>query len=241
MANRYTDTAKWDKAWFRKLTPELKCAWLFLCDKCDHAGFWDVDEDALKHYVGVPISLTKLIENFPDRIEVVGPDKILLTKFVEFQYKHLNPANRVHKSVIERLEKQGVNLSSLIKNKPLKNEIKVLQVSTEGAKGEEEDKDYDKDKDPVSKNEFVHPTKLLELRMSPEAEELKGCLLPRYGKSLHRHVPKILEHWGSIDNYLRFVSDAEKSWQRGTKEYSVEGWVEYLTKERLGLVSEKRT
>lgn len=110
MAKRFTDTCKWDKAWFRKLTPIQKCIWLFLCDKCDHAGVWDIDQDAFEYFIGEKYSFDSLLKVFGDKVQQFG-DKLVIPSFVEFQYSTLKPENRVHKSVLERLAK--------VKNKPL--------------------------------------------------------------------------------------------------------------------------
>lgn len=110
MANRYRDTAIWKKAWFRTLTPTMKCVWDFLCDNCDHAGFWDIDEASLAHYVGEAVSVDQIRAVFGDKIQQID-DKLWLTKFIEFQYRcsisELNPKNKVHLSVIRLLNKQG--------------------------------------------------------------------------------------------------------------------------------------
>lgn len=133
MAKRFTDTGKWDKAWFRKLSPTEKCVWMFLCDRCDHAGVWEIDIDALEFFVGTKWRICDLESTFGDKIKVVGETKLLVTGFIDFQYGDLNPDNRVHKSVLNRLEK-------LAPSKPL--------ISTlEGAKDKDKDKEQDKAKD----------------------------------------------------------------------------------------------
>ena len=150
MAKRFTDTNKWDKAWFRKLSPRLKCAWDYLTTKCDHAGVWSIDVDALEFHVGEPVSLAELLAAFDDRVEVRG-DHLVLTGFVAFQYGELNPANRVHRSVIERLER----LSS---PSPFLDEKKPLGSPLEGAKDKDKDKDKDKEQDKGGVGGFqIHP------------------------------------------------------------------------------------
>ncbi len=130
MAKRLTDTNKWDKAWFRKMNPVDKCIWMFLCDRCDHAGLWDIDEDAFRYYVGIELSIDQVLFTFRDHVEKVG-DKLQIMDFIPFQYGHLNPENRVHKSVLDKLEKL---------------KIKTLISPFQGAK--DKDKDKAKDKDP---------------------------------------------------------------------------------------------
>lgn len=132
MAKRFTDTGKWDKAWFRKLEPLFKVAWQFLCDRCDHAGVWEVDEDALEFFIGEEITVAEILQKFDERVRLVG-NKLVIVDFAEFQYGNLNPENRVHKSVLERLEKVEANKGLV---RPLK-----------GSKDTDTDKDTDKDKE----------------------------------------------------------------------------------------------
>lgn len=126
MAKRLTDTSKWDRASFRKLSPKLKCAWQFLCDRCDHGGIWEIDLEAMGFFIGEEFSLAEILESF--NVEQIGEDKLFIPDFIEFQYGSLNPSNRVHQSVIQRAE-------SL--------KIKGLKRSLQGAM----DKDIEKDKE----------------------------------------------------------------------------------------------
>lgn len=130
MAKRFTDTAKWEKAWFRRLEPVNKCIWMFLCDRCDHAGIWDIDPEAFQYFIGADCSVASIIEVFGDRIRRVDDDKLLIVPFASYQYGHLNPENRVHKSVIDRLKK--------LENKDLSSPL-------QGAKDKDKETDTDKE------------------------------------------------------------------------------------------------
>lgn len=138
MAKRLSDTNKWDKAWFRNLAPGLKCLWFFLCDKCDHAGVWEIDEGAIEFYVGFQMPLPDIFEVFGDRVRQISPTKLWLPGFVEFQYGALNPQSRVHNSVIKILKRH--NLLQFI---PLGNPIDSIK---EKEKEKEKDKDKEKEK-----------------------------------------------------------------------------------------------
>lgn len=141
LAKRFTETSKWDKAWFRKLRPEIKCAWMFLCDRCDHAGIWHLDEEALEHFIGAPVSLVELLGSLGERVRMLGSDKLFISAFIDFQYGVLNPLNRVHKSVIDRLAKEGAY-------KPLKSPLQgVKDKDKDMDKDKVKDKDQDKEKD----------------------------------------------------------------------------------------------
>jgi hypothetical protein len=47
MAKRFIDTKIWDKSWFRKLDPKDKLIWIYILTKCDHAGIFDADWEAM--------------------------------------------------------------------------------------------------------------------------------------------------------------------------------------------------
>lgn len=135
MAKRFTDTRKWDEAWYRKLSPRLKCAWDFLGDRCDHAGVWDIDIDSMGFHVGESVTLNEILDTF--KVKPLDGNKLQIEGFIEFQYgvapADLNPANRVHRSVLQRLER-------LAPSKPLISPL-------DGAKDKDKDKDKDKEKD----------------------------------------------------------------------------------------------
>lgn len=106
MAKRFTDTGKWSKASFSELSSKMKLVWIYLCDNCDHAGVWDINEKLLSFHLGESVTVADIQEGLGDKIKVlVESGKLFLPTFVEFQYGDLNPDNRVHKSVLSRLEK----------------------------------------------------------------------------------------------------------------------------------------
>lgn len=129
MAKRFTDTDKWGKAWFRKLSPKMKCAWEFLRDNCDMAGAWDIDLDSLEFHIGERIEITDILKAFEGRVVQLGNDKLFLVTFVTFQYGELSNECKPHKAVLTRLKKLRV----------LKGYPKGIHTN--------KDKDKDKDKD----------------------------------------------------------------------------------------------
>lgn len=141
MAKRFTDTGKWDKAWFRKLGSKLRDVRQYVLDKCDHAGVIEIDLDTFEHFIGEPVSLAEISAAFRGEVRVIG-DKIFVPAFIEFQYKmaveDLNPANKVHASVLSRLRNLGI--------------FKPLGSPLEGAKDKDKELDKDKDKSKVFEN-----------------------------------------------------------------------------------------
>jgi hypothetical protein len=53
MAYRFTNTEKWDDAWFSDLKPAFKLLYLYLCDKCDIAGFLEINIRKIAYDLGI--------------------------------------------------------------------------------------------------------------------------------------------------------------------------------------------
>lgn len=139
MAKRFTDTAKWDDPWFCALSNEDKLFWTYLCDKCDHAGIWKVNEALVRFYIGSDFVVDP--SRLGGRVVVLQNGKWFVRKFVEFQYGELNPANRVHASVLKTLEKEGAY-------KFLQGAYGLSEGPYESSQGaKDKDKETDKDKD----------------------------------------------------------------------------------------------
>jgi len=100
MAKRFTDSDKWKKAWFRKLSPKYKCFWIYITDQCNHAGIWDVDFDLASMFIGEDIKSEEVLDLFPSHIHQINETKWFIIDFIEFQYKcgieWLNPKNKAH-------------------------------------------------------------------------------------------------------------------------------------------------
>lgn len=142
MAKRFTDTSKWNKPFIRSLKASYKLLWFYICDECDHAGIWQVDEEVAKIRVGKDIELDfeKAKDEFKNHIQILdNGQKWFIPDFIDFQYGELNPNNRVHQSII-----------SIHK----KHKIKPFASTLNGAKDKDKDKEQDKDKDIDDENKF---------------------------------------------------------------------------------------
>lgn len=144
MAKRFTDSNKWDDAWFLELKPELKLFWFYLLDKCDHAGIWKVNFRLASFLTGVTLSQGDVLSVLNNRVRVIRDDIWFLPKFIEFQYGALNQKNRAHASVIKILS--SYNLI----NK--QGALKGLYDNPKGVKDKDKDKDKVKDKDKDKEN-----------------------------------------------------------------------------------------
>lgn len=136
MAKRFTDTGKWAKAGFSELSIKMKLIWIYLCDNCDHAGVWDINMNLLSFQIGQRTTLPEMTEGFGDKVEL-RDNKLLIPSFIEFQYGALNPDNRVHQSVLQRLERLA----------PSMDLTSPLQGDKDKDKEKDKEKEKDKDKD----------------------------------------------------------------------------------------------
>lgn len=134
MAKRLTDTDKWEKESFSELSLKMKLVWIYLCDKCDHAGVWEPNFKLLSFNLGETVSREEIELAFGEKIRWIGK-KIFLPSFVDFQYGELNAENRVHRSVLKRLEKLQI--------KPLASPLLGAAL---GAKDKDKEKDKEKDR-----------------------------------------------------------------------------------------------
>jgi len=133
MAKRFTDTDKWKKPFIRGLDAPHKLLWFYMLDDCDHAGIWIVDLEIASIRCGHTFNEKDVLKTFNGQVDVVRKGELWFVRdFIDFQYGTLNPENRAHKSVIDKLEKYKI--------KPL---ISPLQ----GGKDKDKDKDKDIDKD----------------------------------------------------------------------------------------------
>ena len=121
MSKRFTDTDKFKKAFYRGLPSSYKLLWDYLYHDCNHAGIWHVDFEIAQIFVGkdAPINredALKLFNTGEERILVFGNGKKwLIRPFIFFQYGVLNPSVRLHRSIMDILEKEGI--------KPLPNPL----------------------------------------------------------------------------------------------------------------------
>lgn len=104
---RFTETAKWEDPWFRRLSPEMKLLWQWLLDRCDNAGIIDPDIELASFQIGYQYPMDTL-SRFGDRVEQLECGKWFIPKFIQFQYGQLSEDCKAHKPVFQSLEKHGI-------------------------------------------------------------------------------------------------------------------------------------
>jgi hypothetical protein len=137
MAKRLTGTNKWDKAWFRKLSPRHKILWQFLCDKCDQAGMWEIDLDSATHFINDEDPITENdLKVFGERVERYSKEKLWIVDFVEFQCGELSEKSPAHKPIFKLLKKY--TLLDRVLNR-VSNTLQEKEIEIEKEKEEEKE------------------------------------------------------------------------------------------------------
>jgi len=103
---RFTETQKWEDPWFRKLTPEMKLLWQWICDKCDNAGIIDADLELASFQIGYQYPSDTLLK-FGERLTVLDCGKTFIPSFIPFQCGKLSSDCAAHKPIFQSLEKHG--------------------------------------------------------------------------------------------------------------------------------------
>lgn len=113
MAKRFIDTKMWDKAWYRRLSPKCKLIWIYLLTRCDHAGIWDADWEAMNFFIGESVAYEDLPDTIKEKMfSIKEGDQYFLPSFISFQYGVLRENSKPHMSVIKRLSEKNL-LNSL--------------------------------------------------------------------------------------------------------------------------------
>lgn len=121
MAYRFSDTGKWSDEWFVDLPPSEKLLFMYLCDNCDMAGFYELSLRKLTFDTG--LSKDEIIGALKglQRGYVLSEDNkvIFIKNFLKHQKNlPLNPDNKAHRGIIGRFsnysEKFTIDLISFV-------------------------------------------------------------------------------------------------------------------------------
>ena len=116
MSKRDTVCEKWRDAWFRRLSPESKLVWIWLCDSCDIAGFIEVDLELAAFETGLaPEKIEGAIKDLARGLQAPTKDlpstkepqirPFWVRTFIKVQGNlPLNDANPCHRAILARIE-----------------------------------------------------------------------------------------------------------------------------------------
>ena len=221
MAKRFSDTEKWKKLWFRRLSPIHKCFWEYLRDNCNNAGIWEVDFELASFQIGAEIKPDEIERVFKKQFIKINDSKWFLVDFIEWQYncslEELNPKNNAHLSAIRELEK--FKIKEIIRGLPkgcARASSGPLELKLDKNKVKNLDKDTRVEEKPIKpkSTRFVKPKKT----------ELDAyCKKMNYGVNTDR----FLSHYNS--NGWKVGKNPMKSWEAALKTWHLKN-LEYDNK-----------
>lgn len=129
----FTDTGKWDDIWFRSLSPKHKLIYLYICDRCDHAGIWEYDPELLCLHTKISfIDEDEWIQALHPKIVKLPNGKWWIKNYIQFQYpkgidrryNHFAPVFKsLEKNQIDPSQFEQMTLDIKADNKPSYDEI----------------------------------------------------------------------------------------------------------------------
>lgn len=105
MAYRYSDTLKWQDEWFVDLSSCEKLLFIYLCDNCDIAGFFELSYRKIAFDTGCKESEIKgALKGLEKGVFVSDDERCLLVKnFIRHQKNlPINPENKAHHGILKR-------------------------------------------------------------------------------------------------------------------------------------------
>lgn len=110
MAYRFTDTDKWNDAWFLDLKPLAKLLFTYLCDQCDIAGFLELNIKKITFDLGADKqAVEKAMKEIDSRILYSTDSRfIFIRNFIKHQKNlPLKPEIKVRASIIDKLKEKS--------------------------------------------------------------------------------------------------------------------------------------
>ena len=106
MAKRLTDTDKWKDEWFYMLPADMKLAWMYMIDNCDHAGIWKRNFELLRNSCQTDTKQLEAEKHLEGRFIQLKNGDWFFPKFLKFQYSkgiggHAPAILSVRKKIIE--------------------------------------------------------------------------------------------------------------------------------------------
>jgi len=183
MAKRFTDSEKWQDAWFTELTIDQKIIWIYLLDHCDNAGLWKINMKNLNYFCSTNITVEEFFIIFSKRITKVGEDICYINKYCNFQYgpNFLKSDNKAVKSAINRLIEVGIVNSQM--------GIYTLSIPygypIDTPKEKEKEKEKEEEKEKVKlKEEEKEKVKLKEWEMKELMESINENIKTEYVREI---------------------------------------------------------
>lgn len=129
MAYRFTDTGKWSDRWFVELDPTAKLLFMYICDNCDVAGFFEISPRKIAFDTGIDArGLQGALKELARGLIYSHDGTIVFLKnFVKHQKNiPLNHANKAHRGVIKRLKLYADKFDLKLLSEAIKDDVLAL-------------------------------------------------------------------------------------------------------------------
>ncbi|WP_138431876.1 hypothetical protein [Fodinibius saliphilus] len=118
IGKRFTKPSVWEKPYFTRLNLKQRLFWLYLNNRCDLAGVFQLHFPVDSAYLGFKIS-EEFVTNFVDvlnkdstRLKKLNDQRLWLKNFVRFQQAGkggtLSSKSPPHKSIVRKLKEHGI-------------------------------------------------------------------------------------------------------------------------------------
>jgi hypothetical protein len=107
MAYRFTDTEKWEDGWFTSLSQLQMLLFIYLCDNCNNAGFYEIKlKRASSDLNSSPETIQGALEGLHRGLMwSVDGETIYIRNFLKHQKNlPLNPNNNAHRGILDKFE-----------------------------------------------------------------------------------------------------------------------------------------
>lgn len=112
MSKRFHDTEIWVEDWFIALPRDYRDFFLYIKDKCDHAGIYKPNVYTFNKMYDCNIEAgeaLKLLNDGKNRVRLLPDGHWFIEGFISFQYGKLTESSQAHKSVIKILITNGID------------------------------------------------------------------------------------------------------------------------------------
>lgn len=128
MAKRFTDTEKWDDPFFYDLPAWGKLLWIYVCDKCSHAGIWKQNKSQAEATTGIEIDWSEIESKFSGKIfEKNG--YWFIPSFLTFQYGRDLSGGKSIDSAIKQINDFGFTEIAIEKVISYKSKLKINSIN----------------------------------------------------------------------------------------------------------------
>jgi len=182
---RFTDINKWEQDWFLELSWEYKLFWLYINDKCNHAGFLEPNVRIFNLTNNCEVNLNKAIEYFNHGRKRVSKHKSgewYLEDLIYFQSgSTLNLKNNCHNSIYEILYEHDMKYTDVRGLKGVSNSHGKGQgessLSSDSSKTESIPSVKEKEEE-VDKENEIEEEKEKEVFKDIEKKDVRNSYLP---------------------------------------------------------------